>query len=193
MNQFFKIFSNYLHICKPSIVNKNSVIAIILFIPQLVYALTALESVPIKFHGEVFAATCDIKGIADQTVTLGDVSTIDLAEAGDVSRAIPFSITVTCPDGGPKKAVVTFSGTAASDPSLLELDSVTGAATGVAVRINQGDTTNELKLDNPSEAIALIAGDNLLSFNAQYQALVSRPQITPGVANATAQFTVTYP
>ncbi|KAA0509211.1 fimbrial protein [Enterobacter vonholyi] len=193
MNKFYKVLFNCVHISKLGIVNRSRLIAMFFLLPQFVYAYTAFEGVPIKFHGEVFAATCDIKGIADQTVTLGDVSTIDLAEAGDVSRAIPFSITVTCPENGPKKAVVTFSGTAASDPSLLELDSVTGAATGVAVRINQGDTTTELKLNNPSAAIALIGGDNLLSFNAQYQALVSRPQITPGVANATAQFTVTYP
>ncbi|WP_336219124.1 fimbrial protein [Citrobacter amalonaticus] len=155
--------------------------------------LSHADNVSINFTGAIKAAACDISSGANQTVPLGDVSTTNFGNPGDVSQATSFSIVLDCPAGGPDKATVTFSGTAASDPTLLALDAGTGVATGVAVRINEDDGTTQVKLNTPSATTTLATGANTLKFTAQYQALVDRPQITAGVANATAQFTINYP
>lgn len=152
------------------------------------------DDVSISFTGSVRAAACKVSSGSDQTVRLGDVSTTYFGNPGDVSPATPFSIGIDCPSDGPAHATVTFSGTAASDPTLLALDAGgSEVAHGVAVRINEADATTQVKLNTPSATKALVAGGNSLQFAAQYQALVDRPQITGGVANATAQFTINYP
>lgn len=150
----------------------------------------AADNVAINFTGTIKAAACDISGGADQTVPLGDVSTTSFGNPGDVSPAKPFSIVLNCPVGGPGQAMVTFSGVAASNPELLALD--TGGAAGVAVRINESDG-NLIQLGTPSAVTTLVSGMNTLTYQAQYQSLVDRPEITAGVANATAQFTINYP
>ena len=155
--------------------------------------LSHADNVSINFTGAIKAAACDISSGANQPVPLGDVSTTNFGNPGDVSQATSFSIVLDCPAGGPDKATVTFSGTAASDPTLLAPDAGTGVATGVAVRINEDDGTTQVKLNTPSATTTLATGANTLKFTAQDQALVDRPQITAGVANATAQFTINYP
>lgn len=150
------------------------------------------DSVSINFTGSVKAAACNVSVSSDQTVPLGDISTTSFGNPGDVSPARPFSIVLDCPSGGPDHAAVTFSGMAASDPTLLALDVSSGSATGVAVRINESDKTTQVKLNTPSATTTLVSGLNTLQFMAQYQALVDRPNITSGTANATAQFTVIY-
>ncbi|HEX4502926.1 MAG TPA: fimbrial protein [Scandinavium sp.] len=151
------------------------------------------NSIALNFTGTIKAASCDISSGNGQKVSLGDVGTTHFGSTGDVSSAKPFSIGLNCADYGPKQATVTFSGTAASDPTLLALDGGEGAATGIAVRINQADSGEQVKLNTPSATTALIAGENTLNFTAQYQALTGRSNITPGKANATAQFTINYP
>lgn len=146
----------------------------------------------VNFHGIVIAGTCNITSGADQTVILGDVSTMSFGNQGDVSTAKPFSIVIDCPAGGPDQATVTFSGTAASNSDLLALDTGAGTAAGVAIRINES-TGTLIKLGTSSAVKALATGANTLTYQAQYQSLVDRPVITAGAANATAQFTINYP
>ncbi|WP_432700725.1 fimbrial protein [Kluyvera cryocrescens] len=153
----------------------------------------AYDNMVINFIGTVKTAACNVSGTSNQTVPLGNISTTVFSNAGDVSPASPFSIMLNCPPDGPARATVTFSGRAASDPTLLALDIGDGVATGVAVRINEDDNTTQVKLNASSASTALVAGVNTLRFMAQYQALVARPKISSGVANATAQFTVNYP
>lgn len=150
----------------------------------------AVDNVAINFTGTIRAATCSITSGADQTVLLGDTSTIYFGNPGDVSPAKPFSIVLDCPAGGPDQATVMFNGVAASDTSLLALD--TGGASGVAVRINESNGS-QIKLGTPSAVTTLVAGSNTLAYQAQYQSLADRAGITAGPANASAQFTINYP
>ncbi|MBL5954414.1 fimbrial protein [Enterobacter asburiae] len=147
----------------------------------------------INFQGTIKAATCDITTGADQTVQLGDTGTTRFGGPGDVSDLKAFYIGLNCPVGGPEFATVTFMGKAASDPTLLALDDVPGSASGVAVRINELDGKTQVRLNEPSATRSITPGNVALGFTAQYEALVDRPQIVAGVANATAQFTVNYP
>jgi type 1 fimbria pilin len=151
------------------------------------------NNISINFTGKIKSATCNIVSDANLQVPLGDIGTTFFGSTGDVSRAQPFSVELNCPIDGPEQVAITFSGKTATDPTLLALDSGEGTATGIAVRINQQDGSTQVKLNTPSATTALIAGENTLNFTAQYQALTGRSNITPGKANATAQFTINYP
>ena len=87
---------------------------------------------------------------------------------------------------------MTFSGRAESaDQSLLALNPTSGGAEGLAVRINNSDGS-KIDLDSPSLPIPLLSGGtNELNFTAQYQVLTGQT-VKPGIANATASFTVAY-
>jgi type 1 fimbria pilin len=151
------------------------------------------NTITLNFSGKIKAGTCNVSSGDGQKVSLGDIGTTNFGSAGDLSSAQPFAIGLNCPTGGPDQATVTFNGTAASDPNLLALDSSGGAASGVAIRISQQSDGSQVKLNTPSATTALIAGENTLKFTAQYEALTDRRNITPGTANATAQFTINYP
>ena len=156
-------------------------------------AAIATDNVAINFTGTIRAAACEVSLGNNQTVVLGDTGTTRFGGPSDVSDLKAFYFGLTCPEGGPEYATVTFTGKAASDPSLLALDDVPGSASGVAVRINELDGKAQVRLNEPSVRRSVLPGQDALGFTAQYQALVDRPQITAGVANATAQFTVNYP
>ncbi|WP_336218237.1 fimbrial protein [Citrobacter amalonaticus] len=151
------------------------------------------DDLPINFRGTVVAGACEVASLSkNMDVILGDIPTMYFGDAGDVSTAVPFTIDLNCPDGASLKATVTFSGTTASDSTLLALDTDVNVAKGVAVRINESDGT-KISLGTASAVNSLVAGDNELKFTAQYQALVGRSEINAGSANATAQFTLNYP
>lgn len=153
----------------------------------------AADNVAINFTGTIRSSACEVSLGNNQTVVLGDTGTVKFGGPGDVSDLKAFYFGLTCPEGGPEYATVTFTGKVASDPSLLALDDVAGSASGVAVRINELDGKAQVRLNEPSVRHNLLPGQDALGFTAQYQALVDRSQITAGVANATAQFTVNYP
>lgn len=153
----------------------------------------AADSVVINFTGTIKAAACEVSSGSDQTVTLGDAGTTRFGGPGDVSDLKAFYFGLNCPANGPEYATVTFTGKSAADPALLALDDIPGSASGVAVRINEIDGKTQVRLNEPSAARTILPGQDALGFTAQYEALVDRPQITAGVANATAQFTVNYP
>lgn len=168
---------------------------IVLAISEMVTSAmsVAADNVAINFTGTIKAAACEVSSGSDQTVVLGDVGTTRFGGPGDVSSVKAFYFGLNCPEGGPEYATVTFTGRAASDPTLLALDDVPGSASGVAVRINEIDGKTQIRLNDPSAQRTLIPGQDALGFTAQYESLVDRSQITAGVAKATAQFTVNYP
>ncbi|MDK9358863.1 fimbrial protein [Lelliottia sp. V106_10] len=155
--------------------------------------VVAADNVAISFTGTIQAAACSIDSGSNQTVVLGDISTTELGSPGDLSELKAFYFGLHCPVGGPGYASVTFTGKSASDPTLLALDDLPGKASGVAVRINEIDGKEQIKLNDASTTRVILPGQDALGFTAQYQALVDRPQIIAGLANATAQFTVNYP
>lgn len=150
------------------------------------------EPLPINFKGEIIASACEVS-LKDQDVDLGQVAITSFGSIGSLSTGRTFSIQLSCPENGPEGATITFSGTPASDNTLLALDDVAGAASGVAVRINEVDGQTQVPLNKPSAKRNLISGQNKLNFTAQYQTLVGKSDVRPGTANATAQFSINYP
>lgn len=151
------------------------------------------DDVTLNFTGNVIAATCTVDPTSINTsVPLGKISTTALSGSGAKSNPTPFDLVINCPTNGPGSATVRFNATPDStDPTLVALDGVAGSASGVAIRIAEPDGTT-LPLNTASATRTLISGQNTLTFQASYQALVDRPDITPGVANGSAQFTINY-
>ena len=185
----------------PSWMMPTLVVALLFLTPGMTLIRPAMadqdvitDEIPINFHGTITSPACTVDDNSkSQSVPLGAVPRTSFVSAGDVSEAKPFTIVMNCPAQGTAHATVTFSGTPASDPTLLALDDENHVAQGIAVRINQQDGTTQVKLNTPSAAIEVVEGINTLNFTAQYQALTARSDITVGPANATAQFSVNYP
>lgn len=149
------------------------------------------DDIALNFTGTIKAGVCTVNTTV-LNVSLGKVGTETLGNIGDLSPAKSVPISLDCPDGGPDNATVTFSGTPASDSTLLAIDAESGAASGVAVRINNIDGT-KINLGHASVAVPLTSGTNTFNYTAQYQSLVNRSEIVAGSANATAEFTIDYP
>jgi len=149
----------------------------------------------INFEGEIVDQPCSISPKSQNlTVPLGKVARTKL-DGGAGKKATPSLFTIDllgCGDTA-KGASVTFTGT----PDFLvptdlrigvgSVDNST--ATGVAVEI--GDSAGaKIDLGSESGRYTLVPGDNSLKFQAVY--VSTGPTVTTGIANATAQFTVTY-
>ena len=152
---------------------------------------TPNKAVNVLINAEFHNPSCQLENNSKiQDVHLGNVNAGYLGRNNGLSSKVPFSLKLNCPQSAPSKAKVTFSGQPESaDPSLLALNP--GGAEGLAVRINNSDGT-KIDLDSPSLPTPLLSGGlNELHFTAQYQVLTGHT-LKPGIANATASFTVNY-
>lgn len=146
------------------------------------------ETSTVIFNGEIVESTCALAtGSKNQVVQLGTVSANAFGGAGGTSMAKEFTINLTdCSLDNATAATVTFSGDTAADNAL----NVTGGAEGVGLQILQNGTP--LNLDGSAASVAqeLEEGNNAMSFAARYIALDD--DVTAGLANATASFTLNY-
>lgn len=116
------------------------------------------------------------------------VKSIAFSGAGSTASVQAFQIDLeNCPDTY-KKATARFDGTEDGD-GYLKLNA--GGATGVAVAIYNRADNSLLKLYNQSVSADIDAdGKATLPFMARYMA--TSATVTPGVANADSEFTITY-
>ncbi|OZI58532.1 fimbrial protein [Bordetella genomosp. 1] len=147
----------------------------------------------IDFIGEIVDAPCSIAPESQNLVVpLGKVSKAELSAAGKKSTPAVFKIKLLNCGASAKGATVTFNG--ATDATVKDTLSVTAGkvsgsgASGVAVEL-QDSSGAKIPVGAPSNEYALNVGDNPLVFKAVY---VATAAATPGAADATAQFTVTY-
>jgi major type 1 subunit fimbrin (pilin) len=163
----------------------------------------AADGGTIHFTGEIVDAPCAIAtGSQHLNVPLGPVSRRAFDEAAPGSAAVGkkassiarFRIDLLGCGASAKGATVRFVGRAdVDDATQLRLSAPgqdgVAAASGVAVELGAADGT-KIALGASSEPYTLAPGDNSLSFQAAYVA--TRTTVTPGPANAAAQFTVAY-
>lgn len=149
----------------------------------------------IQFIGEIIDAPCSISpGSTNLVVPLGKVSrTILDTAAGRHSTPAQFQIQLTDCSATAKGATVTFNGTQDEiNKDALALSNSGGLspnATGVAVEIRDAEHA-KIALGSASPKYYLGVGTNNLRFEAAYVSTTA--SVTPGPANATAQFTVNY-
>lgn len=158
-------------------------------------ATTTVNGGTVHFKGEVVNAACAVDaGSVDQTVQLGQVKTATLSEAGKTSSSVGFNIQLNdCDTTVATKAAIAFSGVTvnAENPTALALEgSAAGSASNVGVQVLDS-VGNALPFDGAtySTAATLNDGTSNLPFQARY---IATGDVTPGIANANANFKVQY-
>lgn len=138
----------------------------------------------------VTTQSCEVSNNAKNlNVTLGRVEKSSFKEVGSISGKTPFAITLNCAEG--TNVNMTFDGALKDNhDTILELDESAqeGTAKGVGVQITYQDTPLQLKKSTPL-AQNVPEGPMTFPFEAHY---VKTGDISPGIANATATFTLTY-
>ncbi|MBS3045957.1 fimbrial protein [Enterobacter mori] len=146
----------------------------------------------VNFTGEIIDSACTIDIGANNTMTvdMGKVAKKAFTGKDSTASATKFVLKMTdCPTTV-TSASVKFDGTGyAGDDSVLALTADTGVATGVAVELTDS-AQKVLPLFTASTSVTLAEGDNEMPFYARYKQMAA--DVTPGPANATAQFTVNY-
>lgn len=152
----------------------------------------------ITFKGSIIEAPCSISAAtADQTISLGMVSTKSLA-GGKTSQPSYFSIDLSdCTPGTLKSALVTFTGQQTSDKVNNGRLAITGTAKGASVGLRSGE--NDIKLGVPLSN-PLTEGNNKFNFTAYLQGdsvsgadnKVTAKDIVPGDFQAVANFKLNY-
>ncbi|CAI1246783.1 Fimbria A protein precursor [Serratia quinivorans] len=142
----------------------------------------------VTFTGSIIDAPCSITAeTSDQTVRLGQVSSVALLDGGK-STPQAFSIDLeNCNVELLSEVTTTFTGgESAVQPGLL---GIVGTASGASIAIT--DSSGELlPLGQASAAHALQEGNNTLLFSAYLQG--DSTTVVPGEFQSVADFTLAY-
>ncbi|WP_333012614.1 fimbrial protein [Kluyvera sichuanensis] len=168
-------------------------------LPVIIFAGSVSANVLNPYGGRVLITgniqdnTCTVStDSSNLSVSMGTVNSKQLRQSGDTSLPIEFDIDLQNCGEAASGVSVTFTGTAdGSGSSLLALDSAGDSATGIGVAILDSDRTL-IPINTASKTYPLdpSQADNILPFYAQYS--VTGSSVTPGSANATATFSLTY-
>jgi len=148
----------------------------------------------INFTGEILDASCKVSNTEANPliVNLGKVSKKSFPATGSTAASTSFKLTLT---GCPKavtSASLKFDGVSDNgNNNIIALTAGTGVATGVGVQItDEQNVVIPLSTETSSIAIDPNAEETDLGFLARY--ISTAATVTPGPANATATFTMTY-
>lgn len=144
----------------------------------------------ITFTGSIIDAPCSIApGDDEQTVKLGQVSNLALANGG-TSIPATFKIRLTQCDTTTLKGVsATFSGVASA--ANTDLLGITGTAKGASIAITDA-TGTLIPLGTASASQTLLNGENTLGFGAYLQGDGASATVVPGSFQSVADFTLSY-
>ncbi|WP_044061155.1 S-fimbrial adhesin major pilin SfaA-I [Escherichia coli] len=157
-------------------------------------AATTVNGGTVHFKGEVVDAACAVNtNSANQTVLLGQVRSAKLANDGEKSSPVGFSIELNdCSSATAGHASIIFAGNViATHNDVLSLqNSAAGSATNVGIQIlDHTGTAVQFDGVTASTQFTLTDGTNKIPFQAVYYAT---GKSTPGIANADATFKVQY-
>ncbi len=140
----------------------------------------------VYFHGSIIDAPCSIDDASQkQTVELGEISNVALADGGK-SQVKNFDILLKdCSLATAKTVTTTFTGQEGKDGKL----GISGSASGAGIVLTDG-AGNKIDLAKPTKAQTLQNGDNTLSFAAYVQG--DGASVTPGEFTSVADFTLAY-
>ena len=174
--------------------NKNTIAKFALLASAAAISQTALaEDGRVNFVGQIVDAPCDVTPQSTNLVVpLGKVSRDTLNDGpGKYSTPAQFELRLANCGDSAKGATVTFAGLADTiNKDSLAIDTnELNSATGVAVELRDA-LQNKIALGAESTKYTLREGTNNMKFNAVY--VSTGDKVTPGAANATAQFTVNY-
>lgn len=171
--------------------NIKEITLVVIIAPITSLHAATSNSTTLTVKGQIYRAACEIgMKSKDFTVYMKQFSTNYFRNVNDASDPVPFQIELTDCPATTGNASVKFDGQAVpGNSNLLRLDDVPGSASGVGVAIYDASGM-VLPLWTPSYVYPLHSGDNVLNFTARYVA--SQIPVTPGVAQATSDFTINY-
>ncbi len=146
-----------------------------------------------KFQGEILSNTCVVDdGDRYLTVAMGQVSNNKFSHAGDDSDPVPFSLHFKyCTQSVSRNMNVVFRGVAdQGNPDLLAIEQGDNVAKGIGIALfdEQG---NIIPINSGKLPIRVNnSGPLTLNLIAKYRA--TSTQVSGGVANAQAWFSLTY-
>ncbi|WP_202300855.1 fimbrial protein [Dryocola clanedunensis] len=149
-------------------------------------------AVTMNFTGRVLATSCTLASTTPINVQLGSRKAhTDFFGVGTASPWIAFAINLDCPAGLIVKSQIDATADASGTPGVMRLDSGTGVATGVGVQLFLDTQDTAVVFGQPKEyTTTTVEGPLAVRYKARYYQTSST--ITTGLANATAQFTLTY-
>jgi len=157
----------------------------------------AAETGTVSFNGNIIATPCTVT-TANPNVPLGNVPASTLHGAPKRRSAlVEFTIGISnCGRSNMTSVVVEFDGVNNSG-GLVPLSSVSGVATGVGIRLlGKDDSVIDLgttPADNYSTQVSLSKSavtSGTFTFKAAYES--TGANVTPGTANGTVSFKLTY-
>ncbi|CAI0720414.1 Fimbria A protein precursor [Serratia entomophila] len=144
----------------------------------------------VTFTGSIIDAPCSIAPESvDQTVDLGQVSSIALKDGG---KSVPrqFDIKLEqCDTTTLKTVTTTFDGK--SSPANPELLGIIGTASGASIALTDM-ASNPIKLGTATPPQTLNDGNNTLRFAAYLQGDGASAAVVPGDFTAVADFKLAY-
>lgn len=150
----------------------------------------------VQFQGSIVNAPCTIDNdSAHRVVDLGQYRVDSFSGTGSTSSAVPFYINlIGCSAETYSTAAITFNGITADGNnkalSLAARQAGDTTAGGVGIQVLQDNKVLALDGTTPSAPKPFDETGVRLGFQAQYIAL--NQTVTPGSANAVADFTITY-
>ncbi|MFU0882196.1 fimbrial protein [Kluyvera cryocrescens] len=146
-----------------------------------------------RFQGEIVAESCSVDaGDRLMTVNMGQISSQRFRAAGEDSSPVPFDIhLLDCSTAVSQHVGVSFHGVAdGKDPDVLSVGEGTGIATGIGVALFDSDGSQIPVNGSPTRWAKIYDGPTTLHFVAKYRS--TERQVTGGIANAQAWFSLTY-
>lgn len=156
---------------------------------ELQKKLGTLLSTNLDFSFRRYGCTLNTSNI---NFNLGAQQQKDFTRIGSTGREDKQKITLTCDPN--TKYSLQVDGTAESGhQGVIKLTSGSGAATGVGVQLLAGKSKDPIVFGQPKEMGTTASGTNLreeIDITARYYQTENK--VTPGTANASATFTMTY-
>lgn len=150
----------------------------------------------VKFEGSIIDAPCSISAdTMNQTVSLGQISKVALANAGQ-STPVGFDIKLEGCDAATAKSVTTtFNGPTATSGKATLLALTSGSASGAGIGISYGG--KPVVLGTATDGQGLLDGNNTLHFAAYLQGTTDASTsgavpVVAGSFSAVADFTLAY-
>ena len=146
-----------------------------------------------RFQGEIIAESCRVEaGDRQMVVTMGQIASNRFHATGEDAISVPFDIHLQeCNTAVSQHVGVAFTGVAdGKNPDVLSVGEGPGIATGIGIALFDKDNSLIPLNQPPRRWMQIYTGPTTLHFVAKYRA--TGKQVTGGVANAQASFSLTY-
>ncbi|EDN7225499.1 fimbrial protein [Salmonella enterica subsp. enterica] len=154
---------------------------------------SSVLNVTLNGNNNITSISCDVIS-NDISVSLGNHKKIEFSGPGTTTKWTYFSVSLQCDTGTNISMTVNATPENLGDSGIIKLDSGEDVAQGIGIQLfiqNIDGTDSPVNLNNLiNYGKSLVNGVKTINFQARYYQ--TSQTVTPGVANATVTFTMTY-